>query len=241
MRHFGFQALAKKTVASFVLAGLLGSAWIFAGSIPMAHAVPIPGLFNTGVDGSGTVLPGNSADPHYTLSTNFLPGFSTAIVTSSIHPNWLANNSVSKWIAPAGNANADFPDPVGNLYIYTTTFDLTGLDPSTATITGGSLSDNGGTIFLNGANTGFSPGFWFLASVLSAPFTINTGFVAGVNTLEFKINNEPFGGTNPTGLRVELTGTADAASAPIPEPSTILLLGSGIVGLIGYRIRKAQA
>jgi len=33
----------------------------------------------------------------------------------------------------------------------------------------------------------------------------------------------------------------DVGTAPVPDPSTILLLGSGLVGLIGYGMRKAQA
>jgi hypothetical protein len=32
----------------------------------------------------------------------------------------------------------------------------------------------------------------------------------------------------------------NSTTAPIPEPSTRLLLGSGLVGLIGYRMRKVQ-
>ena len=36
-------------------------------------------------------------------------------------------------------------------------------------------------------------------------------------------------------------GIDNIAFAPIPEPSTMLLLGSGLVGLIGYRWTKFQA
>jgi hypothetical protein len=39
----------------------------------------------------------------------------------------------------------------------------------------------------------------------------------------------------------KLTFETGAASAPIPEPSTMLLLGSGLVGLVAWRKRKSQA
>lgn len=45
------------------------------------------------------------------------------------------------------------------------------------------------------------------------PFTINSGFVAGVNTLDFVVTNT---GAGPTGLRVDLSGTASPGSGPPP-------------------------
>jgi len=68
------------------------------------------------------------------------------------------------------------------------------------------------------------------------PFTLGSGFIAGINTLDFVVNN--IGGeiTNPTGLRVEFqSATADQ----VPVPAAIWLLGSGLLGLIGIARRRA--
>src|SRR4029077_19794600 len=110
---------------------------------------------------------------------------------------WLSDGPTSKWIAPrsdAANGNA------AGKYTYKTTYDLTEFAPATAVLTGQYAADNSATILLNGVHVGSSsPG-----SSSSTPFTISTGFVAGVSRLDFVVNNAPFSGTNPTGLRVEI-------------------------------------
>jgi len=64
-----------------------------------------------------------------------------------------------------------------------------------------------------------------------APFTINGGFIAGLKTLEFVVNNEVTSLQNPTGLLViDLTGTAGIGAIP----AAILLFGSGLPGLSAF-------
>jgi hypothetical protein len=204
-----------------------------------AEADPIPGVYGTGVDNSNALVPVGTLDPHYTLTQSAaLPGFpaprGTVVYIPSSYQffNWVPNTSSSQWIGIQSQANSYS----AGLYAYDITFDLTGLNLATAVIAGQFAADNNAVIYLNGANTGITtPTLGFLSFT---PFTISSGFLPGLNTLEFQVTNvfaDP-GGISPTGLQVQLRGTAD----PIPEPAGLLLLGFGLVGIagIGRKIGK---
>ena len=176
-------------------------------------AASIPGLFPTGVNDAGVLLAAGARDPHYELVQSADPAFpgpaTYAVQEGFPIPPWLANGPDSKWIAPRGNQSGGNQE--GD-YVYRLRFDLTGLDPFTAVITGRWSTDNSGVaIRLNDLPTGVSGDGNF--SAWSPPFTLRTGFIDGTNTLEFVVNNAP-SGINPTGLRVELGGTADPDLPP---------------------------
>ncbi len=220
------------------------------------HAAPITGLYNTGVNDDGTVRTHDQAELHYRLisspsnapivdgSSNtitFAEPITPFVVTSvggfPVGP-WIGGNSISAWIGPRGR---DAAGPVGD-YRYRTTFDLTGFDPLTAVINGLWSTDNSGLdILINGIATGAT------ANNLSAftGFSITGGFVAGINTLDFLLNNAPCGGCeNPTGLRVQILNTTsvDVPTSPpstdVPEPLTLSLLGAGLAGIAAMRRRR---
>jgi len=213
-----------------LLAVALLSSWAFR-----AEGAPIPGLFNTGVDNLGATLTGGSVDPHYALIASADPSHPgpSAIVTTVIPAGyWRPNGSASVWIAPAADENwpalgTAHPD---GTYLYRLSFDLSGFDPATVSISGTWGADNSCTILLNGATTGFSTTSYNPLS----PFSLTSGFVSGTNHLDFSVTNWPAGGSNPTGLRVEGiggTGTATTGvewghpgalelSPPSPNPSS---------------------
>jgi hypothetical protein len=205
---------------------------VFAAKSP---AEIIGTLYNTGVSSAGTPLPdGTIGDPHYSLIV--VPGGTseTRVRTSSGGfpiPPWVGDNTISAWIGPNNAADLDGP---GGDYTYRTTFDLTGLIPGTASISGQWSTDNLGVdILINGVSTGQSitnPALFHQFST----FTVDSGFVEGINTLDFVVRNEPHDGRNPTGLRVEMTGTA----AIIPEPMSALSWGFGMIGVVACGVLK---
>jgi hypothetical protein len=198
-----------------------------------ANAAPITSLFNTGVDASGTPFPDSTVgDPHYSLVS--VPAGSTTeiLVRTSAGgfpiPPYIGDDSLSAWIGPN---NDHFLDGPPGLYDYQTTFDLTGFDPATASISGGWSSDNDGVaILINGVDTGNPPTSFTQFSAGFAPFSISAGFVPGINTIDFLVDN----GGGPTALRVEMSGTA----SPVPEPGTLTLAAVGFMGLMGYGLRR---
>lgn len=218
--------MRRTVVACWILMGL--TVGVFA-----LHADTIA-VYSTGVDSTG-VLADGAVDPYYVLvanADNSGPNAYVVIENQFPIPPWVADDSLSKWIAPVANESSQ-SDAVG-LYDYQTTFDLTGLIPSTAVISGLWTSDNEGDyISLNGVNLGYATAGDF--STLGYSFTIAGGFVWGINTLDFVATNDSGNSGNPTGLRVQLSGTAD----PVPEPATWGLVGLGLLGA-GLLRRRAN-
>jgi hypothetical protein len=203
---------------------------LLAASVASADSISI---FNTGVDASGNPLAdGTIGDPHYSLVS--VPSGTTDIRVRTLAGGypifpWLDDDSSSAWIGPNNDGQVD-GDP--GLYDYQTTFFAA--SAGTVDLTGNWSVDNEGVaIDLNGVDTGNAindSGFDSFETF--TPFTIISTVNAGLNTLDFIVNND--GG--PTGLRVEFSG-ATFTAAGVPEISAtglgsvaIILLGA--LGLI---------
>jgi PEP-CTERM motif len=198
--------------------------------VSTAPAAIIPGLFNTGVNNNDERSPAGSLEQHYVLTGEVSPAYvydaNATLITDGM---WATPPADSMWIGSGEPGVVNPPvEPPGS-YNYTLTFDLTGLDPASAWISGKWASDNGSTINLNGVYTGYTKsginGDW--TYVTAEFFTISAGFLSGVNTLEFQVNNI-FG---QTGLLVQ-----DLHGESVPEPAALLLFGLG--GLAAIRRRR---
>ncbi len=190
-----------------ILAGLCTLA------LPGVQADTIPTLYGTGLYADLTLMGGGEVDPHYTL-ISYPAGSGASSTVYTLNPGypvgtWMEEGPNSRWVSPTlGNSALAAP----GTYVFRTTFDLTGFDPSTATIDGAWAMDDGiNDVLLNGVSTKLtSSGFGDLKF-----FYIGTGFVPGLNTLDFILNN---GGAtaNPCGFRTEFTSAVSPIAANTP-------------------------
>ena len=198
--------------------------------VALLAIVSTPALFADSVVVYGTGSePNGAVDSHFTITTGSGNGSHAAYVTplSAVYGNnWYADSTTSSWISPTRSGTTSFPDTAS--FNYTTTFDLTGLDPNTYVLFGQIAADDQATILLNGQVVGVDQDSQAWNHFMD--FTIGSGFLPGVNTLTFDVGNT---GGGATGLNVALAGV------DTPEPSSVALLGLGILSsLLWARLRS---
>jgi hypothetical protein len=135
-------------------------------------------------------------------------------------------------------ANATGTAVVGDPYTFDLSFDLTGYDANTASLSGLWGVDNTGSILLNSAPA-VGTGTLGLNSVSITTFvrphsfSITSGFVEGINHLQFQVSDDGF----VAALNV---GALSFTAAPVPEPSSAMFLAVGISVVVSLSRRRAS-
>ena len=215
------------------LAGV-AAALAITGFVPTAKADVITGLYSTGVDNSGVATTGVAADLHWTLNG----GTAYASTVNGVWPvgAWVSDTTTSQWITPSTNAGQSFDMTSNGFYNYSLSFNiLPSQNPLTASFTGQFAVDDRVTAITLNSTTLFSGSegdhnVW-------TDFGTSSGFVSGLNTLTFTVENIGFAGSNPTGLNVDFLASNVSA---VPEPSTWLMMILGFAGVGFLRYRRLQ-
>jgi hypothetical protein len=150
----------------------------------MPKSVPIT-LFNTGVG-----LKEGDADPHWQLiSRSDEPNFKPRPSRVRVAGNGALENDParSQWISLVGE-DVDLPEDV--TYVFRTTFDLSGMLPSTAVLRGKCIADDRvAAIRLNGRRLPLPLPHDGEPFIYWSEFHASAGFVKGLNVLEVDVLN----------------------------------------------------
>lgn len=233
---FGFRIVDRASLPAAVL-GLV----LWAGTASSGLCWQVTGLYNTGVDDAGQVLPVTAADPHYQVT--FLSETGPAYVRAVVYhfgqlwwQAWVTPPAGSAWVGPMAT-DSIYPYDTPGLYVYTLRWwlDPAAWDVSQFRLRGQWASDNRSWIWLNGQFTGYQRSDWGFETLQS--FDLD-GLRAGENVLSIHVEN----GWGPSGLLVAGLQVIGPAQAPqlLDTGSTLVFL-AGALGVLGCCRRWSTA
>ena len=162
-----------------------------------------------------------------------------------VTPTWEAAQTNSSWVSfgQTGPATSQANQPGGNFspngnYFFSSTFNMNTVGPDSGMLT--VLADDTVTVFLNGhqLNTPTAPGMYSHCSdgfptchLTPTLVTLNNAdYLNGMNTLTFQVTQ---GGSFDMGV--------DFSGSTVPEPSTLMMLGTGLLGSAGALFRRMRS
>jgi len=154
---------------------------------------------------------------------------------------WEAALPGSTWIGEAATAGPGGTNPPSGFYTFTTTFNSSGNYTGSITVE----ADDTTAVFLNGSmiiGEGALGGDLHCADGVPncrVTDTVNISGATGANTLTFVVQQaglqEP--GADPSGM--DFDGTINVA-ASVPEPGSLMLLGTGVLSSMGMLLRRKR-
>lgn len=231
----GASRLAARALLPFILLSFLIASSALASTFTFGTG---QGLTPGQQDSNWTVtgVPGFSSYSAYVLGSYSSPGYFTNwgggawwnSGGSVVNAKWIgASNYSAGGVPPAGYSGPILPKDTP--YTFTTTFNLSGLNLSTVTVSGYWAIDDSGTLSVNGHQIA-SQSYGFYGSPTT--FTIPTAdLLGGVNTLTINMGSDDDALNDGTILYATVTGSS------VPAPAALLLFGPGFAALVLVRKR----